>query len=59
LAGQVPERILHVIAKMRNPCTDREKNEQRGKQSQEVVESHSAALTENIILPGFANRSMK
>ena len=53
LARQVLERIPHVISKMRNAPTDREKNEERGKDSQEVVESHSATLAKNVVLPGL------
>jgi hypothetical protein len=52
LARQVRERIPHVIAKMRNARTDREKNEERRKDSQELVESHSATLTKNVVPPG-------
>jgi hypothetical protein len=54
-AGQVLERSFHVIAHMRNARTDREENQETRKYSQEMIESHAAALTENLILPTFPN----
>jgi hypothetical protein len=55
LARQVLERIPHVIAKMRNARTDCEKNEERRKDSQKVVKSHSATLTKNVVPPGLTS----
>jgi hypothetical protein len=40
---------------MRNVRADGEENQETRKYGQEMVESHAAALTENFILPTFAN----
>jgi hypothetical protein len=55
LAGQVAQCVLHVVAEMRNARADGEENQERRKNSQEVIESHAAALAENLILPAFPN----
>jgi hypothetical protein len=55
LAGQVLESIFHVVPDMRNVRADGEENQETRKYGQEMVESHAAALTENFILPTFAN----
>jgi hypothetical protein len=42
---------------MRNARTDREKNQERGKDSQEMVERHAATLAKNLVVQAFTNGS--
>lgn len=42
-----------MTAEMRNVRDDGETNEERGKDGEELVKGHSAALTEDVVPPGF------
>ena len=48
-----------MVREMRDVCNQLVGDEQRWKEGEELVEGHAAALAEDVVVPGFEDRSAK